>query len=261
MQRVQMTNMEQVKQFVNAANQFPFDITLKNNRYKVNAKSIMGVFSIDTSIPCEVEWSGVVQDDFALQSQLNKQFNSLIEPFKFNSPLIVLIGGSGSGKNTIADKLYEKYGLTNVQSYTTRPQRYENELGHIFVTNEEFDNISSNDIVAYTEFDGNRYCATKQQLAENDVYIIDPTGLINMNKDFCLKEIKTIHITANEDECLKRMITRGNTKEEAWQRIYNDRVEFAKMKDIDIDYMFINNSPEDLNYIVDKIYDIYCGKA
>ena len=116
-------------------------------------------------------------------------------------------------------------------------------------------------MVAFTEFDGNRYCATKQQLAENDIYIINPTGLFNMNKNICSKKIKTIHITANEDECLRRMTARGNSKEESWQRIYNDRVEFAKMKDINIDYAFINNSKEDLSYIVDKIYDIYCGKA
>lgn len=261
MQKVQMNSMEQVKQFVNAVNQFPFDVTITSGRNKVDAKSIMGIFSLDTSRPCEVEWSGVMQQDLAVQWQLDKQFDSLIEPFKFNSPLLMLIGVSGSGKSTIAENLYVKYGLTNVQSYTTRPRRYDGELGHIFITNEEFDNIPSADMVAYTEFDGNRYCATKQQLVGNDIYIVDPTGLINMNKNICPKNIKSIQIVTSGDNCYNRMINRGDSKERAWQRINNDKTEFAKMKDVNVDYTFINNSSEDLNYIVDKIYDIYCGKA
>ena len=48
---------------------------------------------------------------------------------------IVLIGPSGTGKSTVADKLTELYGLTLMQSYTTRPKRFENETGHTFEEN------------------------------------------------------------------------------------------------------------------------------
>lgn len=261
MQRVRMDNIEQVKQFVNAVNQFPFDVTITSGRYKVDAKSIMGVFSLDTSRPCEVTWFGVIPDDLVVQWQLDKQFNSLLEPFKFDGPLLALVGASGSGKSTVAEKLHEKYGLVSIQSYTTRPRRYAGELGHTFITNEEFNNIPPDDMVAYTEFDGNRYCATKQQLKDNDIYIIDPTGILNLNRSAVPKKIKIIYLTANEDECLRRMIARGNSSEEAWQRIYHDRVEFAKMGNVDIDHVLVNNSEGDLNYIVDKVYDIYCGRV
>lgn len=259
MNKVQIHNTEDVKQFVNSISKFPFDVTISNGRYKIDAKSIMGVFSLDTSKPCNVEWSGVTPDDLALQWQIDKQFNALIEPFLFKAPIIMLVGVSGSGKTTIAKKLYEEYGLTSVNSYTTRKPRYDGETGHIFISDEEFDNIPESDMIAYTEFDGNRYCATKQQLENNDIYIIDPTGLINMNKGICSKKIITVYITANEEECLRRMIARGNSKSEAWQRIYNDRVEFAKMKDVDVDCFLVNNSPEDLNFAVRKIYNLYCG--
>ena len=55
--------------------------------------------------------------------------------------LIVLCGKSGCGKTTIASLLQEKYNLKVIQSYTTRPPRYKNEEGHIFISKEEFDNL------------------------------------------------------------------------------------------------------------------------
>ena len=34
-------------------------------------------------------------------------------------PIILLVGPSGSGKSTISRELHEKYGLKELQSYTT----------------------------------------------------------------------------------------------------------------------------------------------
>jgi hypothetical protein len=45
-------------------------------------------------------------------------------------PLILLCGKSGSGKTTVADLLQSKYGLKQLESYTTRPQRKADERGH-----------------------------------------------------------------------------------------------------------------------------------
>ena len=72
--------------------------------------------------------------------------------------IFLIIGCSGSGKTAITEKLEELYHLKSIQSYTTRPPRYDGETGHIFVSNEEFDELT--DYVAYTEFAGFRYCAT-----------------------------------------------------------------------------------------------------
>ena len=91
-----------------------------------------------------------------------------------NKFIVLLMGKSGSGKTTIADVLNKKYGWTSIQSYTTRSPRYPKETGHIFVTDEEFDALG--EMVAYTEFAGARYCATTQQVEENQVYVIDPDG-------------------------------------------------------------------------------------
>ena len=40
-----------VKNFVNAINDFDFDLGLVSGRYVVDAKSIMGIFSLDLSRP------------------------------------------------------------------------------------------------------------------------------------------------------------------------------------------------------------------
>ena len=92
--------------------------------------------------------------------------------------IILLVGRSGSGKSTVADILSRQYGRSILPSYTTRPKRFEQEEGHVFVNNMFYEKVSrSRDIVAYTYFDKHHYWATTQQVNENDIYIIDPDGV------------------------------------------------------------------------------------
>ena len=46
-----LKDFEAVKNFVDIANQKPYDIELLSGKYIVNAKSIMGVFSLDLTKP------------------------------------------------------------------------------------------------------------------------------------------------------------------------------------------------------------------
>ena len=50
-----------------------------------------------------------------------------------NETIFLIIGESGSGKTTLVSSLEKQKNLKSIQSYTTRPPRYENEYGHIFV--------------------------------------------------------------------------------------------------------------------------------
>ena len=43
-----------VKNFVNIVNEYDFDIDLESGRYIVDAKSIMGIFSLDLSKPIKM---------------------------------------------------------------------------------------------------------------------------------------------------------------------------------------------------------------
>ncbi|HHW30233.1 MAG TPA: HPr family phosphocarrier protein [Clostridiaceae bacterium] len=50
-----LRSINDVKDFVNIANKYDFDIDLVSGRYIVDAKSIMGIFSLDLSKPIRVE--------------------------------------------------------------------------------------------------------------------------------------------------------------------------------------------------------------
>lgn len=49
-----LKTLEDVKSFVSLAMSKPYDIELLNGKYIVNAKSIMGVFSLDLTTPLTV---------------------------------------------------------------------------------------------------------------------------------------------------------------------------------------------------------------
>ena len=56
MKRVQISlnSIDKVKSFVNAITQFNFDFDLISGRYVIDAKSIMGIFSLDLSKPIDL---------------------------------------------------------------------------------------------------------------------------------------------------------------------------------------------------------------
>ena len=53
---IRLTMMtDHVRNFVSLVNRFPFDMDLRSGRYVVDAKSILGIFSIDLSRPIRMD--------------------------------------------------------------------------------------------------------------------------------------------------------------------------------------------------------------
>ena len=50
-----INSINDVKDFVNSVSKYDFDVDLISGRYVVDAKSIMGIFSLDLSKPIKVE--------------------------------------------------------------------------------------------------------------------------------------------------------------------------------------------------------------
>lgn len=50
-----LPNIEAVKTFVDIVNKYPFSVNLVTDVYKIDAKSIMGIFSLDLSNPLTME--------------------------------------------------------------------------------------------------------------------------------------------------------------------------------------------------------------
>ena len=52
--QISLNSFGKVKSFVNAITQFDFDFDIISGRYVIDAKSIMGIFSLDISKPIEL---------------------------------------------------------------------------------------------------------------------------------------------------------------------------------------------------------------
>ena len=52
--QISLNSIDKVKSFVNAITQFEFDFDLVSGRYVIDAKSIMGIFSLELSKPIEL---------------------------------------------------------------------------------------------------------------------------------------------------------------------------------------------------------------
>ena len=113
-----------------------------------------------------------------------EEFDKMVS--KMEKPTIIaIIGESGSGKSMAADYIKETFGISLIQSRTTRKQRDESDTGHLFVTNKEFDSYKKEDMIAFTEFGGNRYCCLHSDVNEwSNTYVIDETGLKYLTKNF-----------------------------------------------------------------------------
>ena len=69
--KICLNSIEKVKSFVNAITRFDVDFDLVSGRYVIDAKSIMGIFSLDLSKPLTME---IRSDDCA-------DFLNEIKPF------------------------------------------------------------------------------------------------------------------------------------------------------------------------------------
>lgn len=61
--QIKLSSMESVKEFIRAAEQCDFDINVFYNRFIIDAKSILGVLSLDLSRKLTVEYAGI-NDNF-----------------------------------------------------------------------------------------------------------------------------------------------------------------------------------------------------
>lgn len=138
-----------------------------------------------------------------------------------NKPLFLFCGRSASGKTTIANML-ERDGYSQVQSYTTRPPRYKGEIGHTFISEEEYSNLDN--IVASTTYNGYHYCTTLEQIQNADIYVIDIPGIITLldNYNKINRTILVIYFDTGVYNRILRMLERNDCDAQIIGRLLQD---------------------------------------
>ncbi len=160
--------------------------------------------------------------------------------------MLLLVGKSASGKDTIQKELIKK-GMQSVVSYTTRPPR-KGEIDGVayhFITKDEFLDKERQGFFAETTYynvaSGETwyYGSAAKDLTDDKVIIVNPEGLRQIQK---IKSLNTVafYIMANEETIWNRMKQRGDDAAEARRRLNADDIDFIDITK-DIDFAFRND--------------------
>ncbi|MFH0993648.1 MAG: hypothetical protein V1761_04790, partial [bacterium] len=142
--------------------------------------------------------------------------------------MLILLGPSASGKTESAKIMLNRYPISRVVTYTTRPKRV-NEIDgfdYNFVTEEAFIALKGEDFFAETAiYNGYHYGTPLNQLRDDKLIILEPRGLESFMK-LHVCTIVAIYLQTSESVRFERMRYRGDTREEAERRIESDRARF-----------------------------------
>jgi sigma-70, region 4 len=183
-----------------------------------------------------------------IQSHLQRIKNNVkILSTLWSNDLTLIIGRSGTGKSTLEEKLCKDYDLKSIRSYSTRPKRSPDEDSHIFINPSDVDKYPNK--IATTTINGNFYFATKEQLDQSHIYVIDPIGLYELSKNFPDLTFNLIYLKLpkyKHQQYLENRRTNSNeTPELQTQRLKSENQQFDEFED-----KIKNNSlPKNINLI------------
>ena len=174
--------------------------------------------------------------------------------------IIVLLGKTSSGKDTVCNQLINK-GYKKLVTYTTRPMRpgeVQDKTYH-FISKEEFETLISKGFFAeYTSYetvDGIWYYGSAIDDYESDsdsIIILNPSGYEQILKNLNKEDIISFYIYSNIKTIKNRLKKRGDKKEEAERRIQTDLADFKGLED-KVDHIIYNNDRNTIPEVVDKI--------
>lgn len=182
--------------------------------------------------------------------------------------MIILLGGTCSGKSTVANLLIKNYDYKRVVTCTTRPKR-EGEVDDVdyhfmdehwfkyYIEKDEFIEhtsykVANNDIWYYGTLKDSIY-----ENYEKNVLIVNPDGYKTFSK-YC-PDAFYVRMYAPLDIIRKRLINRNDDPAEAERRIIADCSDFSIIKNSDMD-MNINShlyKPEEIAEMIHKEYVLY----
>ncbi len=177
--------------------------------------------------------------------------------------LVILSGASGSGKNTIINRLLSQYkNMEFFKNATTRPMRPGEEHMYYYLSNEEFEQkIKNDELVEHQNVHGFYYGVLKSEIQKvidnpDKIYIRD----IEVYGSQSVKEyIKTqaqvllIYLDAPDDVLMNRLLARGESEERAkirLSRAANERT-FKPKYDYCIDNINLDDTVSKIKKCID----------
>ena len=177
--------------------------------------------------------------------------------------ILVLIGKTASGKDTISDELIKRYGYKRIITYCTRPLRNGEVNGktYHFINEDDFVNkVKDGFFAEFKTYDtkfGTWYYGTALEDLEkadsNSIIILTPNGYRDIVKTIYKKPI-SIYLYANDETIKKRLIKRGDNPEEAERRLLHDNDDFKGIEN-EVDKIVYNNDYTNIDDIVKEILE------
>lgn len=186
-----------------------------------------------------------------IQTNLRK-IKTLVKNFApfWKNDITLILGRSGTGKSTLEQLLCQTYNVKAIKSYTTRPQRSQNEDNHIFITKDEINNYPNK--IATTTINDNFYFATKEQLDESQIYVIDPNGLYELTSNFPNLQFNIIYLKLSNTQHQKYLKQRRKVSNET-KDLQHQRLAYENQQFDDFEQKLEQNSlPSNINIMNPK---------
>jgi len=178
--------------------------------------------------------------------------------------IILLSGSSSCGKNTVIKELVKNNdNLKYIHTFTSREKRPGESNGnpYFFISKEEFQRkIKSNDFYEHELIHNNFYGVEKaycKNLLNQGNHLIKDMGVIGT---FSLKEqlnnefVETIYLFVNKSVLKKRLIKRGDKKEDIKTRL--KRFKFEKLNSLKYNFLIKNYNLATTVKTIEKIIEL-----
>ena len=175
--------------------------------------------------------------------------------------ILILVGKTASGKDTILNQLVKKHGYKKIVTYTSRPMRKgeKQDVTYHFISSQEFQKMIGQGLFAEyktynTEFGVWYYGTALEDLEKADdksVIILTPDGYRDVVNKLSKKPI-SIYLDANNSTIKKRLKKRGDDQKEAERRVSHDNDDFKGIEN-EVDRIVYNNESDTIDGAVQKI--------
>lgn len=177
--------------------------------------------------------------------------------------ILILIGKTASGKDTIAKELVRNYQFHKIITYTTRPPRPTEKDGidYHFISKSDFQaKIKSNFFVewkVYKSAFGDWYYGTAlDDLQDNSVVILTPLGVCDLAKTGQCS-FRVALIDSPMEIRMQRLVDRGDEYTEALRRLKYDEKDFSIPAVNRLVDFKVENMDQPIENIAREIFDFW----